>query len=116
MILLAYILLGHPDWNNGYIKIFAVYPESEKEEQQVLLYNLIDTGRLPISKNNILIIEGEGGETNSKTIERFSQEADLTIVGFLQEDIKKNNIKLFNEYNNLGNVLYVSSNKEKEIN
>ncbi len=116
MILIAYILLGHPDWHKGQIKIFAVYPENEKEEQQKLLYNLIDTGRLPISKNNINIVEGEGGETNSKTIERLSQEADLTIVGFLQEDIKKNNVNLFNEYKDLGNVLYVSSNREKDIN
>jgi len=116
MILIAYILLGHPDWHKGQIKIFAVYPENEKEEQQKLLYNLIDTGRLPISKNNINIVEGEGGETNSKTIERLSQEADLTIVGFLQEDINKNNVNLFNEYKDLGNVLYVSSNREKDIN
>ncbi len=115
MILLAYILLGHPDWRKGFIKIFAVYPEDEKEEQQILLYDLINTGRLPISKNNITIVSSEGAETNSKTIERFSQEADLTIVGFLQEDIKKNNISLFNEYNNLGNVLFVSADREKEI-
>lgn len=115
MILLAYILLGHPDWNKGFIKIFAVYPEEEKIEQEKHLYDLINTGRLPISRNNITVVTGTGGETNARTIERLSQEADLTIVGFLYEDIKKNNVHLFNEYNNLGNVLYVSSEREKEI-
>lgn len=115
MILLAYILLGHPDWNKGFIKIFAVYPEAEREAQQDHLYELIATGRLPISQNNITIVTSEGGETNSKTIARHSADADLTIVGFLLSDIKKNDISIFNEYNNLGNVLYISSDKEKEI-
>jgi amino acid transporter len=115
MILLAYILLGHPDWHKGFIKIFAVFPESEKKEQREYLLDLINTGRLPISKTNITFVNSEGGETNSKTIEKYSQEADLTIVGFLNEDIKKNKIDIFNEYKELGNVLYVSSDREKEI-
>lgn len=115
MILLAYILLGHPDWHKGFIKIFAVFPESEKKEQREYLLDLINTGRLPISKSNITFVNSEGGETNSKTIEKYSQEADLTIVGFLNEDIKKNKIDIFNEYKELGNVLYVSSDREKEI-
>src|SRR5690606_36732534 len=31
MILLAYILLGHPDWHGAEITIFAVYPRREVE-------------------------------------------------------------------------------------
>ncbi len=115
MILLAYILLGHPDWSKGFIKLYAVYPESEKEEQEKFLYNLINTGRLPISKNNINVVTNESGETNALTISRISQDADLTIVGFLRADINKNDVNIFNEYNNLGNVLFVSSDREKEI-
>jgi solute carrier family 12 (sodium/potassium/chloride transporter), member 2 len=115
MILIAYILLGHPDWHKGFIKLYAVYPESEKEEQEKYLYDLINTGRLPISKSNINIVVNESGETNSSTISRISMDADLTIVGFLREDINKNDVNIFNEYNDLGNVLFVSADKEKEI-
>lgn len=116
MILLAYILLGHPDWSKGFIKIFAVYPPNEKESQKAHLFELIKNGRLPISQSNITIVESEGGETNSSTIARYSIDADLTIVGFLNKDIEKNKVNLFNEYCDLGNVLYVCSDKEKEIN
>lgn len=115
MILLAYILLGHPDWSKGFIKIFAVYPSEERNVQAQHLFDMIKDGRLPISRNNITIVTSEGGETNSRTISRYSVDADLTIVGFLYSDIIKNNVGLFNEYNDLGNVLYVCSDKEKDI-
>ncbi len=29
MILLSYIILGHSDWKNGEIKIFATFPKEE---------------------------------------------------------------------------------------
>ncbi|MDD4235090.1 MAG: hypothetical protein PHF99_03650 [Bacteroidales bacterium] len=115
MILLAYILLGHPDWSKGFIKIFAVYPPEEKDMQAQHLFDMIKDGRLPISKSNITIVTSEGGETNSKTISRYSIDSDLCIVGFLHSDIIKNNVNIFNEYNELGNVLYVCSDKEKDI-
>ena len=41
MILLAYIVLGHPDWRNGYIKIFSIYKEEELEERRMSLMKLI---------------------------------------------------------------------------
>ncbi|MEM9023421.1 MAG: amino acid permease, partial [Bacteroidota bacterium] len=34
MILLAYIMLGHPEWKKGFIKIFSVYPAGQEEEQK----------------------------------------------------------------------------------
>jgi amino acid transporter len=115
MILMAYILLGHPDWNKGLIKIFAIYPQAEREVQAAQLFEMIKDGRLPISQSNITIVTSEGGETNSATISRYSMDADLTIVGFLTSDILKNDVHIFNEYNELGNILYVCSDKEKDI-
>ena len=37
MIYLAYIILGHPDWNDGHIKLFAIFPVNEIEEQRIKL-------------------------------------------------------------------------------
>lgn len=115
MILLAYILLGHPDWSKGFIKLFAVFPEEEKAEQEEYLYDLAISGRLPISKNNINVVTGDKSSTNAKTICKLSADADLIIVGFLSKDIEKNNVHLFNEYKDIGNVLFVCAHKQKEI-
>lgn len=115
MVLIAYILLGHPDWSKGFIKLFAVFPKEEKDAQEEQLYRLIGSGRLPISQSNINIIVNDEGENNTSTISKISVDADLTIVGFLREDIDKNEVDLFNQYNDLGNILFVSSDKEKEL-
>jgi len=115
MILLAYILLGHPDWSKGFIKLFAIYPEEKQAEQELYLQELINSGRLPISKNNIIIVAGKPGEKNADIISRYSVDADLTIVGFLKKDIEKSSVVLFNQYNDIGNILFVCADKEKEI-
>ena len=115
MILMAYIMLGHPEWKNGVIKIFAIFPKDEIGEEKEKIYNLIKSGRLPISANNVNLISCDDTKTNSDIIGNNSVDADLTIVGFLREDIDKKDTSLFNQYPDIGNVLFVNSNKEKEI-
>jgi len=116
MILLGYITLGHPDWKKGFIKIFAIYDESEMERKRDQIKELIQTGRLPISFKNINLIPLNQDSSNVKeTISKTSIDADLTIIGFRGEKIKTEGNRLFTGYDNLGNILFVSSNKEKEI-
>ena len=44
-----------------------------------------------------------------------SLDADLTIIGFRNDQIKTEGLELFTGYDKLGNVLFVSANKKKEI-
>ena len=114
MILLGYIILGHPEWKKGKIKIFALYPEQDMEEKRKQLMELIKAGRLPISPSNISMVPYESGDRKSK-IMKYSADADLTIIGFTTDALK--NIEEFSEgYNDLGNILFVSSNRAKAIN
>ena len=115
MILMAYIILGHPEWRKGVIKIFAIYPQQEINIQKEHLLNLIKNGRLPISHKNVEFIASHEQVTNAEIISKKSIDADLTIVGFLPGDIEKNDIKVFNSYPDIGNVLFVCSNKQKPI-
>lgn len=116
MIYLAYIIFGHPDWNKGgKIKLFAVYPEDEVEEQRTKLQAMIRDGRLPISANNIEIIPKKEELTSKDVINTRSQDADLTIVGFRYELVKHNGKDIFMGYEKVGNVLFVNAQKEKEI-
>ncbi len=115
MILLAYILLGHPEWNKGHIKIFAVYNEGELESKRKQLIDLIKSGRLPISPGNVRLIPIEEGKTRKELIREKSIDADLTIVGFRHEMVKSKGIEVFTGYDDVGNILFVSSQKEKEI-
>ena len=115
MILLGYIILGHPDWKKGQIKIFALYPEKEMEEKRKKLMGLIKTGRLPISPSNISMMPFETGDRKT-AIMKYSADADLTLIGFNSEALKNNIEELSEGYNDLGNILFVSSNRAKAIN
>ena len=115
MILLAYIILGHPDWKNGYIKIFAIYKENEFKERREKLMSLIKSGRLPISPANIQLIPSDEQRNTKTLISELSVDADLTIVGFRHELVKAKGIDIFTGYADIGNILFVSSQKEKEI-
>ncbi len=115
MILIAYILLGHPEWEHGIIKIFALYKSEEIEEKSKNLISIIKAGRLPISLSNVQLIPAENISDMKKIISKYSLDADLTIVGFRSELIKPKGIELFTGFEDVGNILFVNSNKEKEI-
>lgn len=113
MILLGYIILGHPDWKKGFIKIFALYPEAEVVNRRDQLLELIKTGRLPISPSNIEMVPFVD-ELPKDLISRYSEDADLTMIGFRSE-MFKNGTQIFCGYPDLGNILFVSANKAKII-
>ena len=115
MILLGYILLGHPEWKEAEIKIFSVYDGENINEEREKLHTLIEEGRLPISPSNILLVKNNKNSRIRKIINRKSEDADLTIVGFKAILLKKQKEKLFEEYDKLGNILFVNSISEKEI-
>ncbi len=114
MILLAYIISGHPEWRNTVIKIFATFPESQVEKQRKRLLELIQEGRLPISPSNVMFLPMMGEQTKQSVITKHSADADLTIVGFNPDQVKENPDILIN-YGDLGNVLFVNTSHKKDI-
>jgi amino acid transporter len=115
MILLGYIILGHPDWKKAEIKIFSIYDIGDFESKKDKLQTLITEGRLPISSNNIQLIQQGNDETFNDIINRTSTDSDLTIIGFDDPDIHKNGKKIFDGYSKLGNILFVNAFEAKEI-
>ena len=115
MILLGYIILGHPEWKSGQIKIFAMFAEHELERKKEDLISVIKSGRLPIAPGNVQLIAVDAESSPKEIISNKSTDADLTIVGFRNELIKAEGINIFTGYENLGNILFVSSTEKKEI-
>jgi amino acid transporter len=115
MILLGYILLGHPEWKKGVIKIFALYPENKVAQQKKYLLRLITSGRLPISTSNIELIPKRLDSNVKDIINSHSQDADLTIVGFKRNQDGDVPISTFSGYKGLSNILFVNATKEKTI-
>lgn len=115
MILLAYVLLGHKDWAEAEIKIFALYPEATCEDERRHLYLLIDAGQLPISTQNIKVITRNPDLDTRSIINEKSQDSDLTILGFREEAVKHRGKDVFLGYSNIGNLLFVNAVEQKDI-
>lgn len=115
MILMAYVIAGHPDWKKAQIKIFAIFPEAEIDKENERIMELISEGRLPITKRNVEIIPLREGVTTKEIVREKSKKADLSIVGFKTEMVKQVGKEVFEHYDGLGNILFVNSIKEKEI-
>ncbi|MGB5818189.1 MAG: amino acid permease [Saonia sp.] len=115
MILLAYILLGHPDWKEATINIHAIFPEDSIDEERERLFLLIQTGQLPISPKNIEFIAQKSAMSIKHIIHEKSKDADLTIVGFIEKAVEHLGTKAFDGYEDIGNVLFVNAAASKEI-
>jgi amino acid transporter len=115
MILLGYIILGHKEWRDSHIKIFAIYPEDTCEVERASLFKLVEAGQLPISKNNIEVIPRKTDLDPKNIINQKSSDADLTIIGFRDEILKHEGSSIFEGYDGIGNTVFVNSAEQKEI-
>ena len=76
---------------------------------------MIKTGRLPISPHNIELILKEENVSIKEIINKTSVDADLIMVGFLEQATKQIGRQVFEGFDNIGNVLFLSAHKEKVI-
>jgi len=115
MILLGYIVLGHPDWKGGEIKLFASFPEEDLEEERDHLMTMISKGRLPIAAKNVELIVADPQCSRSDVVRSRSQDADLIIFGFVGDAMLHKKEKLFEGYDGLGNIIWVNAQREIDI-
>jgi amino acid transporter len=115
MILLSFIIQGHPDWRKSNIRIFEICKPEKIEATRKNLEELITRGRLPITAKNIEIIEGHDNMDFRKEINEKSENAGLTIIGFTGELLKFKGIDLFEGYHQIGQILFVNASERKEI-
>ncbi len=116
MILLGFIILGHPDWRRSRINIFEISPADELGETTKRMKELVLTGRLPITEKNIQIIPEELNLSPKTIINNNSAEAGLTLIGFRGDHLRHSGTSIFTGYDKLGNVLFVNSQGQKVIN
>lgn len=115
MILLSYIILGHPNWKKGHIKIFDFTTSKNLEEERQKLLDLIQAGRIPISTRHIEMFKVDESLNPKKLINEKSADAGLTVVGYRGEQLKHDGAEMFKGYDEVGNILFINSYKQKEL-
>ncbi len=109
MILLSYILLGHKDWEDAEVRIFAAFPYDDVADERTKLKEMMKSGRLPISEKNLRIIPTDDNVDFHTLVERRSATADLVVLGFTEERLKEKGPELFLRHPGLRDVLFVSA-------
>ena len=115
MIMLSFIISGHPDWKKADFKIFDVCKPEQYEEIKLNKKKLITEGRLPITEKNIEIIVEHPDSPVKALISERSKDAALTIIGFRGDALKHNGESVFSGYDELGTILFVNSHDRLEI-
>jgi len=114
MILLSFIISGHPDWKKSHIKIFDICKHDHYDQVMENNRKLIKEGRLPITEKNIQIIIDEQEINPKELIIEKSKDAALTLIGFRGESLKHDN-DVFAGYDEMGTILFVNSHNQKMI-
>jgi hypothetical protein len=107
--------MGHPDWKHSSIKIFNLHTNNEGEESKNQLIDVVKNGRLPISMKNIEFIEMDENTKPRDIINQKSSKAGLTMIGFLNEQLKHEGENTFLGYESLGEILFVNARQEKAL-
>jgi amino acid transporter len=116
MILIAYIIMGHPEWKDCEVELFAAFEEKELNKELSRLNQLINKGRIPISHKNVKRVPWD---KNVKTYEALvtenSHTADLVIMGFSVAKLTSEKGSFFQKFDNVNEVLFVRAGQKIAI-
>ncbi|MFQ5754340.1 MAG: amino acid permease, partial [bacterium] len=108
MILLAYIIMGHPEWKGCDIELFAAFEADEMDKHIKQLNQLIDQGRIPISQKNVQKIPWNQKKTSYESlVTEHSEGADLVIMGFSLDKLTQEKGEFFKHFQNIKDILFV---------
>ena len=116
MLLLAFIIVGHPEWRRAEIQLFACFDSLEADQEKDRLAVLLSDGRLPISSQNVTAVQCADSAVLEVEVGRRSAEADLTITGLLAPDVEADRAsQALMRLDKANDVLFVLANERVSI-
>ena len=107
MILLAYILIGHPEWKGAEIRVFVAGDEAGVEARADRLAELIAQGRIPISAHNVERVRLMKDKRLDVLVSERSAEADLVITGFSPKKVQGDDGVYLSGFPGIHDLLFV---------
>jgi len=116
MILMAYILLGHPEWEGGEIDLYVAFEKKELNKEVIRLNRLIDKGRIPISHQKVKRIPwNKRSKSFELLVSENSNDADLVIMGFSVSKLQEDKGSYFKRFESINDVLFVRAGQQIAI-
>jgi len=112
MILLAYIIIGHPEWKGAEIQLYAAFDEAELVSGVAHLNDLIAQGRIPISPSNVRRVPFSNDLPFDELVRRHSSDADLVVTGFSLSKLRADGGAFFMGFPDIHEMLFVRASQE----
>ena len=110
MLLLAYIIVGHPEWRRAEIQLFACFESVDAEREADRFSTWMREGRLPISAQNVTSVSCSNGEALEEAVAHRSSQADLVITGLVTGNLDPESVtQALQRYEGANDVLFVHS-------
>ncbi len=106
MILLSFIIIGHPEWQGCSIRVFDLVEEGSGDNSS-RLDELIISGRLPISPTNVQKVFKGNNETIAEKVASVSCDADLLVLGLSLKKMRKDGGKYMMSFPCAQDILFV---------
>ncbi len=115
MVLLSYILLGHPSWHDAEVEVLVAMPTGEVGRRKREFDQLISEGRLPIREQALHYFEVNDLASFRALVPDRSRDADLTVFGFDLDGLDERGSRVLLNHEELGDVLFVNATQRIEI-
>ena len=107
MMLLAYMLVGHAEWKDAEIRVFAAFPTERVAKENSEFAKLLQEGRLPIGPSNVHFLPIDSGSSFRMSVEKCSRQADLVLMGLTKHRFLEKGVELLSRHPSLPNTLFV---------
>jgi amino acid transporter len=114
MLNLSYVIMAHPDWKDGRIKVFDITLKGNAENERKKLTEMTVRDKLPFSVQNIEIIEKEEDLDPISLVVEKSKDAGLVLLSFDDGLLNSKQLNL-ERFNDFGDILYIKASDMKEI-
>jgi hypothetical protein len=111
-IILAYIIVGHPEWKGSEINLYVAFRKDEMKQEVRQLNSMIAQGRIPISHKNVVQVPIKDDTVFSELVSRHSEEADLVITGFSLDKLVADRGAFFKGFEKITDILFVRAGQE----
>ncbi len=115
MLLLSYIILGHPEWSRGKIKLFTAIRENNVDVQLKRLNRLIDQGRIPISHSNVHCVPLSPDTPFDEVVSQYSHKADLVIAGLSVAKLIRDEGSFLKGFDGISDILFIQAGQHLRI-
>lgn len=112
MIILAYIMIGHPEWKGCELKLYMTFIRKEISQERDRIKNLIAKGRIMISRKNIQFIPLESHQAFGEAVARHSESTDLVITGFSLTKMQQDNGEFIKGFKSIKDILFVRAGQD----